>query len=85
MAQAQPERGASRDDIRDAVLQALQDHDLTWTQGQIDAAVDALATGAGHPALVLPRILGQTAMRLWKLRRAVADAGSATDTDSPSE
>jgi hypothetical protein len=85
MAQARPGRGTSRDDIRAGVLQALQDHDLTWTQGQIDAAVDALATAAGHPALVLPRSLARTALRSWKVWRTVTDTGSATGTDPPSE
>jgi hypothetical protein len=69
MAQARPAPGASREEIRANVLRALHDRDLTWSPTRIDAAVDSLATGAGHPALVLPRILGRTARRLWKLRR----------------
>jgi hypothetical protein len=43
MEQARPERGTSREDIRAGVLEALHDHNLTWTPGQIDAAMGALA------------------------------------------
>jgi hypothetical protein len=83
MAQARPEPGTSREDIRASVLQALQDRDLAWTPRRIDATVDALALAAGHRALVLPRIVGRTAMKLWKLRRAMT--GAATDAQPPSE
>jgi hypothetical protein len=85
MAQAQPEPGTSRDDIRASVVQALHDRDLTWTPGQIDAAVDTLAASLGHPALIVPRILGGVALRGWKQRRNARGAGSATDSDPPSE
>jgi hypothetical protein len=85
MAQARPEPGASRDSIRAGVLQALHDHDLTWTPRQIDTAVGALAGGLGHFALVIPRIVARTALLGWKQRRNPPGAGSTTDTDPPSE
>jgi len=85
MAHARPARGASRDDIRASVLQALQDLELTWTPSQIDAAVGALAGGLGHFALVIPRIVARTALLGWNQRRNARGARSAADPDPPSE
>jgi len=85
MAQARPEPGTSRHQIRANVLQALQDHNLTWTPGQIDAAVDTFDATLGHRALVIPRIVARTALLGWKQRRHRPEAGDATDADPPSE
>jgi hypothetical protein len=85
MAQARPEPGASRDAIRAGLLQALHDHDQTWTPGQIDAAVETLGASLGHRLLIVPRIVTRVALLGWKQRRNARRAESATDPDPPSE
>ena len=69
LAQARPDGEASRDEIRARVERALREHDLTWTPGQIDAAVNALAASRGHRALVVPKVIGRMALQSWKRRR----------------